>query len=266
MNYKVYKKGLIFSSAPHLEEQLNKKTSKELIKKNKAYFVRNVYDFDCQSKTSFWYVIKDQFNGFEELSTSTRNQIRRAHKLLDIKIIEKQMIREQGYLVYLASFKKYNNVISQPASEEKFIEGLKDDREGEQFWGCLDRSNGKLIAYASNLIMDNMCLYSGLKAIPEYLTGYYPYYGLLYSMNEYYLENLGLKYVSDGARSITNHSNIQPFLIEKFKFRKAFCNLSIRYVWWLKILIVLLFPFRKLIPNLRIQALFLQEEIARNLD
>ena len=35
-------------------------------------------------------------------------------------------------------------------------------------------------------------------------------------MNRYYLEELKLKYVNDGARSITEHSNIQPFLIDTF--------------------------------------------------
>ncbi|MGM9704630.1 MAG: hypothetical protein ACI3YB_01395 [Prevotella sp.] len=50
-------------------------------------------------------------------------------------------------------------------------------------------------------------------------------------MNRHYLENRKLKFVSDGARSITNHSNIQPFLIDKFKFRKAYCNIRLTYKW-----------------------------------
>ena len=40
-------------------------------------------------------------------------------------------------------------------------------------------------------------------------------YGLLLKMNQYYLDEIGVKYVMDGARSITEHSNIQPFLESK---------------------------------------------------
>lgn len=264
-NYIFYKKSLIFDGAPHFEKQLNKKELKDLLKKNNAYFIRNVYNYDCPYETSFWYIVKDSFNGFEELGSTTRNNIRRAQKLLDIQIIDKQLILEQAYEVYLSSFQNYVNITEPPVSEDIFKKGLKVDIPGEQFWGCIDKENGKLIAYARNIITDHMCSYSSMKANPEYLKGYFPFYGLFYAMNEYYLKNMGLRYVSDGARSITNHSNIQPFLIDKFKFRKAYCMLSITYVWWLNIPIVLLFPFRKYFKNSKIQALFRMEEMARNI-
>ena len=45
-------------------------------------------------------------------------------------------------------------------------------------------------------------------------------------MNQYYLEEKKLKYVCDGSRTITEHSNIQEFLMHNFKFRKAYCRLS----------------------------------------
>jgi hypothetical protein len=265
MNYILYKKGLIFDGAPHLEKQLNKNEMKDLLRKTKAYLVRNLYNFDCRHETSFWYIIKDNFGGLEELGSKTRQQIRRAQKLLDIKMVDKQLIIEQGYEVYLNSYKKYRDIISQPVSKDLFIKNLQHSLSGEQFWGCFDRKNSKLIAYFHNAIQDNMCHYYSMKAIPEYLTGYYPYHGLIYSMNEYYLKILGLKYVSNGERSITEHSNIQNFLMEKFRYRKAYCMLSIRYVWWLNILIIMLFPLRKFIKNLKIRALLHQEEMARNL-
>ena len=82
-------------------------------------------------------------------------------------------------------------------------------------------------------------------------------------MNRYYLEERKVKYVNDGARSITNHSNIQPFLIDKFKFRKAYCHLSIKYKWWLAVAINCLFPFRKLIPLRHVKALLDMEAMAR---
>ncbi len=264
MNYTLYKKGLIFDDAPHLEMQLSKSEMKDMLTRSNAYLIRNVYDFDCQNETSFWYVIKDTFDGFAELSSKTRNQIRRAQKTLDIGLVDKQLIIDQGYEVYVSSFQKYKYKSNSLPSRDVFIKALQFCLPGEQFWGCTDKSNGKLIAYAHNSIQDNVCHYCLMKAIPQYLSAYYPYYGLIYSMNEYYLNVLGLNYVSDGARSLTNHSNIQPFLIEKFKFRKAYCMLSIQYTWWLSFMIKGLFPLRSVIKNNMVKALLLQEEMARN--
>lgn len=54
-----------------------------------------------------------------------------------------------------------------------------------------------------------------------------PYYDLIYEMNRYYVEECKLQSVNDGARSLTEHSNIQLFLESKFWFRKAYCRLCI---------------------------------------
>jgi hypothetical protein len=70
-------------------------------------------------------------------------------------------------------------------------------------------------------------------------------------------------YVNDGARSITNHSNIQPFLIDKFNFRKAYCRLNIYYKCWLGITIKILYPFRKFISNTTVKAVLNIEAMAR---
>lgn len=113
-----------------------------------------------------------------------------------------------------------------------------------------------------NKVTDDSCEYHTMKAIPKYQK-LYAYYGLIYEMNRYYLEECKVKYVNDGARSITNHSNIQPFLIEKFKFRKAYCHLSINYKWWLGMAVGMLYPLRKLIPLRQVKALLDMEAMAR---
>ena len=88
-------------------------------------------------------------------------------------------------------------------------------------------------------------------------------YELIYEMNRYYLGELGLKYVSDGSRSITNHSNIQPFLIHKFKFRKAYCNISLYYKWYMRMAVKLLYPFRKMIKHPKVAAVLNMEAMVK---
>lgn len=93
----------------------------------------------------------------------------------------------------------------------------------------------------------------------------YSYYGFIYEMNHYYLEELKLKYVNDGSRSITEHSNIQQFLIDTFHFRKAYCRLQIVYKWWMRLVVNLLYPFRKIIPFLSVKSVLRMEFFNRNI-
>lgn len=68
---------------------------------------------------------------------------------------------------------------------------------------------------------------------------------------------------SHGWRSITAHSNIQPFLEKNFGFRKSYCRMKLHYVWWLQALVKLLFPFRNWIPNQKVKNILKFEEINR---
>ena len=92
----------------------------------------------------------------------------------------------------------------------------------------------------------------------------YPYYGLIFTMNKHYLEEKKLKYVSDGSRSMTEHSNIQEFLMHNFGFRKAYCKIHIFYKWWFFVVIKSLFPLRNHIKNRNIRAILKMEEHSRN--
>lgn len=141
-------------------------------------------------------------------------------------------------------------------SEQSFKNFIDSRSSICDFWGCFDRENGELIAYAINNCRQYTCEYESLKAKPKYLKGYYPFYGLIYEMNKYYLGDMGYKYVNDGARSITGHSNIQPFLMEKFKFRKTYTSMRIKYVWWFRFIINMLYPFRKVIHIRKIHTKF----------
>ena len=136
--------------------------------------------------------------------------------------------------------------------------------ENREFWAVYTKTDHQPVAYAVNTIENGVCVgYNRLKCDPAFQhNSTYPYYGLLYEMNRYYLEEKGMLYVNDGRRSLSEHSNIQPFLIEKFKFRKAYCRLQIEYKWWFGIAVKILCLFKKVIkiPSLQI---LIRQELAR---
>lgn len=222
--------------------------------------MRNVYDFDCNEETSFWYVIKDTFGGMEELSAKMRNQVKKCFKTMRVERISAEYLMENGYEVFVEACNSYH-VKAVPPTREQFETRIKNAVENE-YWGVIDIATDRLVAFCMNAVSDECCDYRTMKAIPKYQK-MYAYYGLIYEMNRYYLEERRLKFVNDGARSITEHSNIQPFLIDKFHFRMAYCRLSLRYKWWLGMVVDMLYPFRKMIQVRRVRALLDMEAMAR---
>lgn len=231
----------------------------------KGLMVRNTYDFDTEEKTDFWFVIKDSFGGLEELPPSSRRNVKKALKNYNIRKCSAAEFKEKGYEVEFSAMKSYK--VRRSCSREEYWQMIEQyEKEGNYDFWCAERiSDGRFVATSVNRIKEDSCEYDSTKALVESLHDRtYPNYGLFYEMNRYYLEELGLKYVSDGSRTITNHSNIQDYLTYNFRFRKAYCKLKIHYKWWFAVVIKLLFPFRKLIPIRKIQAVLRMEHYSRN--
>lgn len=233
-------------------------------------------DFDCKEETQFWHVIKDSFGGMEELSSKMRNQVKKSLKTYDVERITGEEFRRIALPIYNAAQENYRVKVSLSRQEE--IDRLAE-AEGKEFWAVYTKNHDddydhdcgrKAVAVAINTVTRDRSRWRGcaeyntMKCDPMYQhNSTYPYYGLIYEMNRYYLEEQGLGYVNDGARSLTEHSNIQGFLIEKFHFRRAYCRVQIVYQWWFGIIVKVLYPFRRFIKNPKIRGVLRLEEIRR---
>lgn len=264
LNYKLYKHAWIDKRAPHYGEKLSQNDVRLLLS-NGGVMVRNTYDFDCKEETSFWYVIKDSFGGMEGMPTKMRTKIRKSLKTYEVKRVSAQELLAVGLPIYQEACKSYRvkaDVITKQQFEDR-IASCEKARNAD-FWCLYDRGTGEAVALAINTVYKDCCEYNTMKCKPSVMhKSTYPYYGLIYEMNRYYLDELKLKYVNDGSRSITEHSNIQPFLIDTFHFRKAYCKLQVEYKWWLRVLITFLYPFRSKILYLPIKSLLRMESFAR---
>lgn len=244
--WRKYQGALIPRIAPHISIELSREEAQGLIQSNNVHFIRWTKNFDQTNSKLFWFVIKDGSSSLDELSGNTRSKVRRGLKRLVIKkLSNKELLDHNAYRVYLEANKKYNDYVSE-VSENEFGENiLSCSNDVYDFWGVFLKDTDELVAYGQNYISDNSCEYAVLKFHPKYLKHYLSY-ALIYEMNNYYLNEQGFRYVNDGARSIGHDTNIQGFLIDKFKFRKAYCDLAIVYSQKLKLIIKLLFPLRSL--------------------
>lgn len=261
--YKLYKQAWVFSKAPHLEGEILQSVVNQLFIQG-GVIVRNCFDFDCEEETSYWYVIKDSFAGMDELSSKMRNQVKKSLKTYYVERISPDEFKRIGLSIYNSAQENYRikaSLVSQETINEMAAIADKGDVD---IWAVYTKEGRIPVAIAYNTVSSDCCEYNTMKCNPAYLrNSTYPYYGLIFEMNRYYLQELGLKYVNDGARSITEHSNIQPFLIEKFNFRKAYCHLNIHYKWWFGLAVKCLYPFRKIIPNHKVKSILNMEAMAR---
>lgn len=255
-NYSLYRRAWRFSGAPHEETLLNKEECKALLRQG-GVLVRNTYNFDCQEETKFWFVIKDRFEGFDELPSRVRNKIRHAQTAFDYRLIDQALLKEKGYPILVDTFADYA-VTDRTINEADFKVYL--DKYQFDYWGVFNKETSELVGFSCVRRWTDSCEYDLSGMMTRYKhDGSYPYYGLYHAMNEYYLGKQGFKYVSDGTRSITEHSNIHEFLIQNFNFRKAYCHLQVHYNWWMKVAVKVLYPFRRIITNRRIKAILNME-------
>lgn len=260
----LYRKAWRYDGAPHEEPQLEDKEWQALLKKG-GLMVRNTYNFDCQDETRFWNLIKDQYGGMEELSGNTRKKVRRSLEKIEIRKVNNDFVKSLGYPILKASFEDYpvrDRILTLHSFERYMDECGKKDFD---YWGLFDYDDDRFIGFFTVMLWEDTCEYGLVAVLPEYKrkNTAYPYYGLFHTMNQHYLQEKGFRYVTDGARSITEHSSIQDFLIEKFRFRKSYCRLSVHYNWWMKIMVKTLYPFRKIITLPRIKAILNMEAMQR---
>lgn len=230
-----------------------------------GYFVRNTFNWDKPDASPFWYLIKDSYGGLADIPSKYRGRVKKALNSFEIKIISRDEMLKTGLGVWQRACENYKIKASVP-SKESFENAIKSLDENVEIWGCYHIETGNMAAFAINKVYNEYVDYSTMKFHPDYLANYHPSYGLIFSMNKYYLEEKRYSWVLDGARSITNHSDIQPFLIEKFDFRKAYCDLQVFYRPWIGVAVRLLFPFRKWIKNPKVSAILRQEAWARGME
>jgi hypothetical protein len=263
-----YQGALFPSEEPHINIILSQKEGEELLEKSKAFFLRYTNEWD-RKESEFWYVTKDKFDGLTELSGNTRSKVRRGLKNCKVLRVSQEEITKEGYDIYLSAMKSYTTNLK-PISKKEYQKN-KVNSDNYDIWAVYEKETGRMIAYSSNKIINNSCNYTEIKFHPAYMK-LYPSYALFYEMNRYYLDEVGMQYIHDGARSISHETNIHNFLIDKFKFRKVYCKLNVIYRKDIAIIVNVLYPLRMIISTFnfsmtnKISVLLKQEEIRRSFE
>lgn len=226
--------------------------------------LRNCWNWDCGVETNFWEIIKTDYSPETDYSKKVRKYIEKANAKFEIGLISKLRMISDGYDVYVSAHAGYK-IKDFVMTREAFVSMIEKYSAKYDFWGCIDRETGIMQAYSIVCNCDSYILFESSKANPEFLPKYYPMYGMYDARNRHYLSCKEIMYVDSGARTITEHSNVQDFLIEKLGFRKAYNNMLIHYTPIIGLAVKILYPFRnfRMMPK-AVSNLLKFEEMSRD--
>jgi len=271
----VYHNTLLPDLPPHEEPQITLEEAKALVNKTKAYFVSWTTDFDSSKPYPFWYIIKEEKEDLKNYKAKIRSEIKRGLKNCKVELLSRKEVEEYVedlYKVYKLAFIRYKSVYTAISTFEEFRNNICN--YNDDIWVAKNKNN-EIIAYAlmkthKDKIGRKVVGFNVIKLNPEFLD-LYPSYALVYEINRFYLNEKNFLYVHDGRRSIGHETKIHEWFIKKFKFRKAYCKLSIVYRSDISFLVKTLFLIRKNISKLetlnpqikKISTLLKYEEIRR---
>lgn len=192
----------------------------------KAFYIRNVYDFDCAERTEFWYVVRDRALAIEEYATrKDRQQVRRSLRAYEFRRVDLIEMLRVGYRVSLEHWQRLpRNRRFVHATEADFTDFLHaQNARGVEFWVGYSTETGEAAMWESVYIVGCMAVEEQERLSYRYKQ-YYPTYGLNHVIANYYLKDRGLRYVVAGARTVTEHSNVQEFLLKKWDFERRIAS------------------------------------------
>ena len=252
--WRYYEHAALPATPPHVNPDITPINSGDIWKIDRTpLLARWTTDFDCGYETNWWYVIKDTPFDINALKAKRRYEIVKGNKNFFVKEIKPADYCEELFRISMAAYETYPKSYRPSITHEDFILSV-------QRWTFYK-------TYAAFSVVDgSMCGFSCLNKRDQ--TGKYINFTLMKSLPEQ--EKFGLNaamvykiltdheeflssggYINDGARNIQHTTAFQDYLEKYFGFRKAYCTLHIVYRPVVKIVIVMAYPFRKLLKRFR---------------
>lgn len=231
------------NKAPHIDVKI---ASREKVDFHGALVATWTDNFDCKHETEFWYCIKDDPFDPSRLNSKKRYYVTLGNRNFTTRVIDPNEYAEELYSVYTESFKGYQRKVV-PDTRDQFQKSI--DMWNTPEWclfGVFDNESGKLCGFSDVALRYPYLPFSSFKTLPEYERKSVNF-ALLTGICNYFEEDLkNGAYLCDGWRNSLHETQFQDFLGKYYGFRRAYCDLHIAYRWYLKPIIAMLFPVRKL--------------------
>jgi len=235
-----------------------------------CYLARWISNYDCLEKTNWWYVIKDSTFDINQLKSKRRSEINKGKRNYYIKEIDAATFKDDIFLVQKEAYSEYPSKY-RPTIDREALNREIDNWTQYRVFGAFSNASNSFDGYALLKINGRCIEYLVHKVKPDAerlginaaLVN-----GILDAFNEYLS---GGFYLCDGSRNISHETHFQDYLEKYFGFRKAYCVLHIKYSARIRLIVLALYPFRRMTYTLdnfavfhKINGILRMEEIARS--
>lgn len=224
--WRKYKSFLRPLSLPHQEpKSLSDDEMRGLLRASRVNLALWTYDFDRDESDWWWIVAKAPYS-LESLNKKTRYDVRQGLNHCEVRTISSEFLAREGYECHKAAMTR--RLQSVPFDEKSFHQRIPsyDRNEAYEIWGVFIED--KLVSYSVCRVIDKVVYQDEAVFDPRYFK-YRTSYALIHVMTDFYLNRQGAAYLTTGMRSISHETDYQNYLINKFGYRKAYCNLGLFY-------------------------------------
>jgi hypothetical protein len=211
-------------AAPHTMKPVDRAKVRQAMRETRAVLARWNDAWDTAPGEWWWICCDDRQYDVERLSRNRRKTVRKGCRLNEVRLLDNLWFAENAFEVYAASYKRYDLGIDR-VDREGFVKGALQAAEckGRETWGAF--VDGKMIAYMSCLVVDDVVHVSSNKWDPDY-GRVMPNDALEYTLTRHYLAERGVAYVTSGVRVLHHDTHTQDF-DESMGYRRVYCPLRV---------------------------------------
>lgn len=172
------------------------------------------------------------------------------------------------YNITNVAYQQYPEKYRPTIYEAEFKKSLSDWKN-YKVYGAFYRESQVLCGYSWLKEHDSYIDFCVQKVIPRYEK-----FGINAAIVEKIIEDFNPRlgngfYICDGARATLHETSFQDYLEKYFGFRKAYCNLHIKYRFPVNMIVGIIYPFRNLISkegkiSSKIKTVLFYEQVVRN--
>ena len=269
--WRYYNHAMIPITAPHEKPNLQPVLDESIWMYNgggAVLLARWTTEWDLKQETNWWYVIKDRPFDISKLKAKRRYEITKGIKNFKVQKTCSLQTGDELLRITKAAYTSWPEKYRPTIDDNSFKMDLENWSKSNVYVAKY-RKNQKLCSYAVVNVHDGYAEFSVLRSDPQYeklAVNAAIVYGILEDFKDKFEDGF---YISDGARSIRHETAFQDYLQKYFGFRKSYCNLHIKYRFWVGLLVKLLFPLRRFINSdssmgSKISSILKMEELTRN--
>ncbi len=269
--WRYYNHSLIPECPPNVTADVTEALESDYWKNKQTFFICYTSDYGSDKYKEWYYCIKDNPLDLDKLKAKRRYEINKGEKNFKVKEIEPEKYKEELYRIYSAAVYSYKSFSSKLLSRNEYYENVKKWSERHRTFGAFDSESGILAGFIQVIEYSTYVDFNGCKSDPAYEKKGCNAALIAYMCKEYDSKlSAGGFLICDGQKTILHETNFQGYLEKYFGFRKVNCKLNIVYKKYIYLIILLIWPFRKLIDCLswislsgKLNAILKMEEIRR---